>query len=151
MMTRAGSNWNESASYPVIPAKAGTQGSNDVAIPWIPAYAGMTRWSISLTTGSNGPSEAETLWTKSLRCRGLRGVKLVISKGKEGIKAAASKLVNVTWQAGRVVSALTANAFAKNSYEFSKTQRRKVAAQLSPKLLSLPASWTRPRHTCSPM
>jgi putative transposase len=81
-----------------------------------------------------GPSEAETFWTAFLRKltrRGLRGVKLVISDGHEGIKAAVAKLLNASWQrcrvhfmrnalahAGksgrRVVSAFIATAFAQD-------------------------------------
>ena len=52
-----------------------------------------------------GPSEAETFWTSFLRkCsrRGLRGVKLVISDAHEGLKAAAAKVLNATWQRCRV-------------------------------------------------
>jgi len=52
-----------------------------------------------------GPSEAEPFWTKFLRSltrRGLRGVKLVISDAHEGLKAAAAKVLNATWQRCRV-------------------------------------------------
>jgi putative transposase len=52
-----------------------------------------------------GPSEAETFWAAFLRKltrRGLRGVKLVISDGHEGIKAAVAKLLNASWQRCRV-------------------------------------------------
>ena len=104
-----------------------------------------------------GPSEAETFWTeflRKLRRRGLRGVKLVISDAHEGIKAAVSKLMNATWQrcrvhtmrnalahAGkssrRVVSAFIATAFAQDSAEAARTQWRKVADQLRPKLPKL--------------
>jgi putative transposase len=101
-----------------------------------------------------GPSEAETFWTeflRKLRRRGLRGVKLIISDAHEGIKAAVAKLMNATWQrcrvhimrnalahAGkssrRVVSAFIATAFAQDSAEAAKTQWRRVADQLRPKL-----------------
>jgi putative transposase len=106
-----------------------------------------------------GPSEAETFWTAFLRKlarRGLRGVKLVISDAHEGIKAAVSKVLNATWQrcrvhfmrnvlahAGRqgrrVVSAFIATAFAQNDAEAAKTQWRRVADQLRPKLPKLAA------------
>jgi transposase-like protein len=52
-----------------------------------------------------GPSEAEPFWTKFLRSltrRGLRGVKLVVSDAHEGLKAAAAKVLNATWQRCRV-------------------------------------------------
>ena len=104
-----------------------------------------------------GPSEAETFWTeflRKLRRRGLRGVKLIISDAHEGIKAAVAKLMNATWQrcrvhtmrnalahAGkssrRVVSAFIATAFAQDSAEAAKTQWRRVADQLRPKLTRL--------------
>lgn len=104
-----------------------------------------------------GPSEAETFWTAFLRKlarRGPRGVKLVISDAHEGIKAAVSKVLNATWQrcrvhfmhnvlahAGksgrRVVSAFIATAFAQGDAEAARTQWRKVADQLRPKLPKL--------------
>jgi transposase-like protein len=104
-----------------------------------------------------GPSEAETFWTeflRKLRRRGLRGVQLVISDAHEGIKASVAKLMNATWQrcrvhtmrnalahAGksgrRVVSAFMATAFAQDSAEAARTQWRKVADQLRPKLEKL--------------
>jgi putative transposase len=106
-----------------------------------------------------GPSEAETFWTdflRKLRRRGLRGVKLVISDGHEGIKAAVTKLMNATWQrcrvhtmrnalahagksARRVVSAFMATAFAQDSAEAAKVQWRKIADQLRSKLPKLAA------------
>jgi putative transposase len=104
-----------------------------------------------------GPSEAETFWTDFLRKlarRGLRGVKLVISDAHEGIKAAVSRVMNCTWQrcrvhfmrnvmahAGksgrRVVSAFMSAAFAQDDAEAAKSQWRKVADQLRPKLPKL--------------
>ena len=52
-----------------------------------------------------GPSEAEPFWTAFLRKlarRGLRGVKLVVSDAHEGLKAAAARVLNATWQRCRV-------------------------------------------------
>ena len=106
-----------------------------------------------------GPSEAETFWTAFLRKlarRGLRGVKLVISGAHEGLKAAVAKTLSATWQrcrvhfmrnalahAGRsgrrVVSAFVATAFAQNDAEAAKTQWRRVADQLRPKVPRLAA------------
>jgi putative transposase len=117
-----------------------------------------------------GPSEAETFWTafpRKLARRGLRGVKLVISDAHEGIKAAVAKVLNATWQrcrvhfmrnvlahAGRqghrVVSAFVATAFAQEDAEAARTQWRRVADQVRPKLPKLATSRTRPRPTCSP-
>jgi transposase-like protein len=104
-----------------------------------------------------GPSEAETFWTAFLRKlarRGLRGVKLVISDGHEGIKAAVAKVLSATWQrcrvhfmrnalahAGRsgrrVVSAFIATAFAQEDAEAARQQWRRVADQLRPKVPKL--------------
>jgi putative transposase len=106
-----------------------------------------------------GPSEAETFWTAFLRKlarRGLRGVKLVISDAHEGIRAAVAKVLNATWQrcrvhfmrnvlahAGkngrRVVSAFIATAFAQDDAAAARTQWRRVADQLRPKLPKLAA------------
>jgi putative transposase len=104
-----------------------------------------------------GPSEAETFWTAFLRKlarRGLRSVKLVVSDAHEGIKAAVAKVLYATWQrcrvhfmrnvlahAGRqgrrVVSAFIATAFAQDDAEGARTQWRKIADQLRPKLPKL--------------
>jgi putative transposase len=89
-----------------------------------------------------GASEAETFWTAFLRKltrRGLRGVKLVVSDGHEGINAAVAKVLNASWQscrvhfmrnalahAGksgrRVVSAFIATAFAQDDAEAARAQ-----------------------------
>ena len=107
-----------------------------------------------------GASEAETFWTafpRSLARRGLRGVKLVISDDHKGLKAAATRILNATWQrrrvhfmrnllahAGRqgrrVVAAFVATAFAQEDAEAASTQWRQVADQLrhkAPKLANL--------------
>ena len=52
-----------------------------------------------------GPSEAETFWTeflRSLKARGLDGVKLVISDAHTGLKAAIARVFDATWQRCRV-------------------------------------------------
>ena len=54
---------------------------------------------------SIGPSEAETFWTeflRSLKGRGLGGVKLVISDAHTGLKAAIARVFEATWQRCRV-------------------------------------------------
>ena len=107
-----------------------------------------------------GASEAETFWTAFLRGlarRGLRGVKLVIADAHEGLKAAAARVLNATWQrcrvhfmrnllghAGksgrRVVAAFVATAFAQEDAQAAQTQWRQVADQLrhkAPKLANL--------------
>jgi len=104
-----------------------------------------------------GPSEAETFWTEFLRKlarRGLRGVKLVISDGHEGIKAAVAKVLHGSWQrcrvhfmrnvlahAGRhgrrVVAAFIGTAFVQDDAEAASKQWRQVADQLRPKVPKL--------------
>ena len=91
---------------------------------------------------------------RKLARRGLRGVKLVVSDAHEGIKATVTKVLNASWQrcrvhfmrnvlahAGksgrRVVSAIIATAFAQDDAEAARTQWRKVADQLRPKLPKL--------------
>ena len=72
-----------------------------------------------------GPSEAETFWTeflRSLKARGLDGVKLVISDAHSGLKAAIQRVFDATWQRCRV-------GLLKNSYEApSRTIRQPNAA-----------------------
>jgi putative transposase len=104
-----------------------------------------------------GLSEAETFWTEFLRSlarRGLRGVKLVISDAHEGIKAAVSRVFSATWQrcrvhfmrnvmahsgknGRRVVSAFIATAFAQDDAQAARSQWRKIADQLRPKVPKL--------------
>jgi transposase-like protein len=104
-----------------------------------------------------GASEAETFWIdflRSLARRGLRGVKLVISDAHEGLKAAAAKVLNASWQrcrvhfmrnvlahAGkqgrRVVSAFIGTAFAQEDVGAARAQWRQVADQLRPRVKKL--------------
>lgn len=52
-----------------------------------------------------GPSEAETFWTeflRSLKARGLDGLKLVISDAHTGLKATVRRVFDATWQRCRV-------------------------------------------------
>jgi transposase-like protein len=104
-----------------------------------------------------GASEAETFWIdflRSLARRGLRGIKLVISDAHEGVKAAAAKVLNASWQrcrvhfmrnvlahAGkqgrRVVSAFIGTAFAQEDVGAARAQWRQVADQLRPRVKKL--------------
>ena len=97
-----------------------------------------------------GPSEAEPFWSKFLRSltrRGLRGVKLVISDAHEGLKAAAAKVLNATWQRCRVhfmrnalahvgskqrqmVAAAIRTAFAQETEKAAHAEWRAVANRL---------------------
>lgn len=104
-----------------------------------------------------GPSEAEPFWRdfqRSLTRRGLRGVKLVIFDAHEGLKAAAAKVLNASWQRCKVhflrnalanagkgqrqmVLAAINTAFAQDSFETATAQWRIVADQLRAKLPKL--------------
>lgn len=135
------------------------EGGRIVSVAAIIAVAANTEGRREIVGLGIGPSEAETFWAdflKRLTRRGLRGVKLVISDAHDGIKAAVAKVFNATWQrcrvhfmrnvlahAGRqgrrVVSAFIATAFAQNDAEAARTQWRRVADQLRPKLPKLAA------------
>ena len=105
-----------------------------------------------------GLSEAEVFWTdflRSLTRRGLRGVKLVISDCHEGIKAAAAKTLQASWQRCRVhfmrnalshvsdkdqrpmVAAMIRTVFAQGNAKAASDQWRKVADRLRPKFRTL--------------
>jgi transposase-like protein len=101
-----------------------------------------------------GPSEAETFWSdflRTLKRRGLTGVKLVISDAHEGLKAAAAKVLCATWQRCRVhfmrnalahahkgqremIAAMIRTAFAQPDYDAAVLQWRQVADNLRPKV-----------------
>jgi transposase-like protein len=111
-----------------------------------------------------GPSEAETFWTAFLRKlarRGLRGVKLVVSDAHEGIKAtvagsvAACTSCATHWRMpARAAGVSSPPSLPQRSH---RTMPRPPASNgarsptsSAPSCRSLPASWTRPRPTCSP-
>lgn len=104
-----------------------------------------------------GSSETEPFWLdflRSLKRRGLAGVKLVISDAHEGLKAAVTKVLRATWQrcrvhfarnalahAGkaqrRIVSAWIGTAYAQEDAAAAHAQWRTVADQLRPKVPKL--------------
>ena len=106
-----------------------------------------------------GDSEAEPFWIeflRSLRHRGLRGVKLVVSDAHDGLKAAITKVLNAAWQrcrvhfmrnamahAGktqrRIVAAWIGTAFAEADFEAARRQWRQVADQARPRVPKLAA------------
>ena len=106
-----------------------------------------------------GSSEAEPFWLdflRTLKRRGLAGVKLVISDAHEGLKAAVTKVLRATWQrcrvhfarnalahAGktqrRIVSAWIGTAYAQEDAAAAHAQWRTVADQLRPKVPKLAA------------
>ena len=96
------------------------------------------------------PSEAEAFWAdflRSLTRRGLRGVQMVISDAHEGLKAAASKVLDAGWQRCRVhfqrnllarvsktnkpvVSAVVKTVFAEKDRDQAHARWREVADNL---------------------
>lgn len=104
-----------------------------------------------------GSSEAEPFWLdflRTLKRRGLAGVKLVVSDANEGLKAAVTKVLRATWQrcrvhfarnalahAGkaqrRIVCAWIGTAYAQEDAAAAHAQWRSVADQLRPKLPKL--------------
>jgi transposase-like protein len=104
-----------------------------------------------------GSSEAEPFWLdflRTLKRRGLAGVKLVVSDAHEGLKAAVTKVLRATWQrcrvhfarnalahAGkaqrRIVSAWIGTAYAQEDAATAHAQWRTVADQLRPKVPKL--------------
>ena len=106
-----------------------------------------------------GASEAEAFWTeflRSLRDRGLKDIKLVISDDHKGIRGAVDRILNATWQRCRVhfmrnllshagkqgrklAAAFIATAFAQEDAHAAKTQWRQVADQLRTKVPKLAA------------
>jgi len=116
-----------------------------------------------------GPSEAKTFWTdflRSLTRRGLRGVKLVISDAHEGLKAAAAKVLNATWQRCRVhfmrnalshvtkgqrlmVAAAIRTAFVQEDHASAVAQWRQVADSLRKRFPKLATLMDEAERTCS--
>lgn len=106
-----------------------------------------------------GPSEAETFWTeflRSLKARGLGGLKLVISDAHTGLKAAIHRVFDATWQRCRVhwmrnalahvpkgqhtvVSAAIRQAFNQPDQKSAVEVWRHVADQLRPRWPKLAA------------
>ena len=100
-----------------------------------------------------GPSEAETFWTeflRSLKGRGLDGIKLVISDAHTGLKAAIARVFDATWQRCRVhwmrnalahvpkgqhtvVAAAIRQAFTQPDQKGAQKAWRHVADQLRPR------------------
>jgi transposase-like protein len=81
------------------------QGGRIVSVAAIIAVAANTEGRREIIGLGIGPSEAETFWTdflRSLKARGLDGVKLVISDAHTGLKGAISRVFETTWQRCRV-------------------------------------------------
>jgi transposase-like protein len=100
-----------------------------------------------------GPSEAETFWTeflRSLKARGLGGVRPVISDAHTGLKAAIARVFEATWQRCRVhwirnalahvsrgqhtvIAAAIRQAFDQPDRAHAGETWRKVSEQLRPR------------------
>ena len=81
------------------------EGGRIVSVAAIIAVAANTEGKREIIGLHIGPSEAEIFWSdflKSLKTRGLKGVKLVISDAHEGLKAAITRVMGATWQRCRV-------------------------------------------------
>jgi putative transposase len=81
------------------------QGGRIISVAAIIAVAANTEGRREIIGLGVGPSEAETFWTdflRSLRARGLDGVRLVISDAHTGLKAAIARVFDATWQRCRV-------------------------------------------------
>lgn len=136
------------------------QGGRIVSVAAIIAVAANTDGRREIIGLGVGASEAETFWMdflRSLRARGLDGVKLVISDAHSGLKSAVSKVFEATWQRCRVhwmrnalayvskgqhtvVAAAIRQAFEQPDYKHAVAKWRHVASQLRvrwPKLAEL--------------
>jgi transposase-like protein len=81
------------------------QGGRIVSVAAIIAVAANTEGRREIIGMSVGSSEAETFWMeflRSLKGRGLAGVKLVISDAHTGLKAAITRVFEASWQRCRV-------------------------------------------------
>jgi len=113
-----------------------------------------------------GPSEAETFWSaflKGLVRRGLKGVRLVVSDAREGLKAAIRRVLGATWQRCRVhwvrsalahvprgqqtmVAAALRQAFLQADQASARQVWRQVADQLRPRWPRLAALMDESEH-----
>ena len=129
------------------------QGGRIVPVAAIIAVAANTEGRREIIGLGIGPSEAETFWTeflRSLRARGLGGVRLVISDAHTGLKAAIARVFEATWQRCRVhwirnalahvsrgqhtvVAAAIRQAFDQPDRAHAGETWRKVAEQLRPR------------------
>ena len=129
------------------------QGGRIVPVAAIIAVAANTEGRREIIGLGIGPSEAETFWTeflRSLRARGLGGVRLVISDAHTGLKAAIARVFEATWQRCRVhwmrnalahvsrgqhtvVAAAIRQAFDQPDRAHAGETWRKVSEQLRPR------------------
>lgn len=129
------------------------QGGRIVPVAAIIAVAANTEGRREIIGLGIGPSEAEIFWTeflRSLKARGLGGVRLVISDAHTGLKAAIARVFEATWQRCRVhwmrnalahvsrgqhtvIAAAIRQAFDQPDRANAGETWRKVAEQLRPR------------------
>jgi transposase-like protein len=129
------------------------QGGRIVSVAAIIAVAANTEGRREIIGLGVGPSEAETFWMdflRSLKARGLDGVKLVVSDAHTGLKGAISRVFEATWQRCRVhwmrnalahvsrgqhtvVAAAIRQAFEQHDRKHARETWQRVADQLRPR------------------
>src|SRR5512132_1364555 len=122
---RAGSRDGHDRHFQVLGQQA-VQGHRR-ASEWLSDPPNGRRMALPVAGLHIGPSEAEVFWSdflKSLKARGLTGIKLVISDAHEGLKAAIVRVLGATWQRCRVHWTRNALAYVP------KGQHTMVAAAL---------------------
>jgi len=121
------------------------QGGRIVPVAAIIAVAANTEGRREIIGLGIGPSEAETFWTeflRSLRARGLGGVRLVISDAHTGLKAAIARVFEATWQRCRVHwmrNALAVRHWARTNGA-SMAHSRAASTQSSPPRSARPSN-----------
>ncbi len=147
------------------------QGGRIVSVAAIIAVAANTDGRREIIGLGIGPSEAETFWMgflRSLKARGLGGIKLVISDAHSGLKAAISRVFEATWQRCRVhwmrnalahvskgqhtvVAAAIRQAFDQSDRKHAGEMLRHVADQLRAVGPNSPPSWMKANTTSWPI
>jgi putative transposase len=117
-----------------------------------------------------GEVESEAFWLeflRSLRRRGLGGVRLAVSDDHEGLKAAIARLLGCPWQRCTVhfvrnmhqhcrpaqrslVSAALREVFNADNREQARERVSQLLARLAPVVPRCARCWSWPRKTCSP-
>jgi hypothetical protein len=127
------------------------QGGRIVPVAAIIAVAANTEGRREIIGLGIGPSEAETFWTeclRSLRARGLGGVRLVISDAHTGLKAAISRVFEATWQRCRVHWMRNALAHVSRGQHTVVAAAIRQAFDQPDRARSSAPRWTRARSRC---
>ncbi len=125
------------------------QGGRIVSVAAIIAVAANTEGRREIIGLGIGPSEAETFWTdflRSLKARGLDGVKLVISDAHTGLKAAIARVFEATWQRCRFTGCATHSPMSpKASIRWSRQRSGKRSNSPTVSTLAIPGATSRNR------